>query len=59
VTGQSGMPSTDSSQAKTSDINGASRKREPHDNVQDRAQKNFPSNGFAGHAPLVPIVVNR
>jgi hypothetical protein len=53
------MPSTDSSQAKTSHINGAGRKREPHDHVQDRAQKNFPSNGFAGHAPLVPLVVNR
>ena len=40
-----------SSQAKTGHVNGASRKREPHDNVQDRAQKNFPSNGFAGHTP--------
>ena len=27
-----------------------------HDNVQDGAQKNFPSNGFAGHTPLVPLV---
>jgi hypothetical protein len=47
----SGLALTASSQAKTGHVDGASRKREPHDNVQDGAQKNFPSNGFAGHTP--------
>jgi hypothetical protein len=39
------------SQVKTGHVHRARRKREPHDNVQDGAQKNFPSNGFAGHTP--------
>jgi len=47
----SGSALTASSRAKTRHVDGASRKREPHDNVQDGAQKNFPSNGFAGHTP--------
>ena len=40
---------TDPGQTETGHVNGAGRKCDPHDNVQDRAENNFPSNGFAGH----------
>jgi hypothetical protein len=42
---------TYSSQTKGGHVYRASRKREAHDNVQDRTQKNFARNGFTGHTP--------
>jgi hypothetical protein len=49
--GDCGLQSTETCQTKARHVYGANRQREPHNNVQDRAQKNLPSNGFASHTP--------
>lgn len=46
-----GLQSTETCQTKARHVYRANRQREPHNNVEDRAQKNFPSNGFASHTP--------
>jgi hypothetical protein len=47
--GDYGLQSTETCQTKARHVYRANRQREPHNNVQDRAQKNFPSNGFASY----------
>jgi hypothetical protein len=51
VRARCGLQSTEAGKTKARHVYGANCKREPHNNVQDRAQKNFPSNGIAGHTP--------
>lgn len=44
------------SEAFENDVYGANADHDPHDDVQDRGQNNFPGDRFAGHGALVPFV---